>query len=143
MRINRYVLDANIWVSYFITTREQLLADIVIEHRITFYYCEELIIEIERVLAYSHLKKYHVNIVDAIDFIKQIGVDFTLALPIKSYIAEDENDNYIVALALQTNSGFITSGDKHILAQKTSLEKKYKKLKILTKAEFEKMFKKG
>ncbi|HEY5405436.1 MAG TPA: putative toxin-antitoxin system toxin component, PIN family [Ginsengibacter sp.] len=143
MRVNRYVLDANIWISYFITTKEQLLTDIVIEHRITFYYCEELIVEIKRVLAYPHLKKYHINIVKAIDFIKQIGVDFTLALPIKYYIPEDENDNYIVALALQTNSGFITSGDKHILDQKSSLEKKYKKLKILTKAEFEKMFKKG
>jgi uncharacterized protein len=118
-----------------------MLTDIVIEHRITFYYCEELIAEIRRVLAYPHLKKYHINITDAIDFIKQIGVDFTQALPIKSYIPTDENDNYIVALALQTNSGFISSGDNHILAQKSFLEKKYKKLKILTKAEFEKMFK--
>lgn len=68
-------------------------------------------------------------------------MDFALAQPIKSYIPDDENDNYVVALALQTNSGFITSGDKHILSQKSFLETKYKKLKILTKSEFEKMFK--
>ena len=66
---------------------------------------------------------------------------FTLSQPIKSYIPGGENDNYVIALALQTNSGFITSGDKHILSQKSSLETKYKKLKILTKAEFEKIFK--
>ncbi len=141
MRINRYVLDANIWVSYLITNNEQILTNIVIEHRITFYYCTELLIEIKRVLGYANLKKYHINIGNAINFIKQIGVDFEPAQPIKSYIPDDENDNYIVALALQTNSGFITSGDKHILSQKFLLEKKYKKLKILTKAEFEKMFK--
>lgn len=92
-------------------------------------------------LAYPHLIKYHINVDEAIKYIKQIGVHFTLAQPIKSYIPADENDDYIVALALQTSSGFITSGDRHILSQKSLLESKYKKLKILTKAEFEKMFK--
>jgi hypothetical protein len=41
---------------------------------------------------------------------------------------------------LQTNSGFVTSGDKNILDEKENLEKKYSKLKILTKAEFESRF---
>ena len=141
MRINRYVLDANIWVSYFITNTEQLLVDIAIDHRITFYYCDELIEEISRILDYPHLIKYHINIGEAIYFIKQIGVNFKVPKPIKSYIPEDENDDYVVALALQTNSGFITSGDKHILSQKSFFETKYKKLKILTNTEFEKTFK--
>lgn len=92
-------------------------------------------------MAYSHLKRYHINISAAINFIKQIGVAFTLIEPIKSYVPQDEDDNYVIALALQTNSGFITSGDKHILSQKIILESKYKKLKILTKAEFERTFK--
>ena len=65
MRVNRYVLDANIWVSYLITNNEQILTNAVIEHRITFYYCEELIVEIKRVLGYPHLKKYHINIGNA------------------------------------------------------------------------------
>lgn len=141
MRINKYVLDANIWVSYLINNNEQLFSDIEIKHKITFYYCDKLVVEVKRVLDYLHLKKYHINIGSAINFIKQIGVHFTLSQPIKSYIPGGENDNYVVALALQTNSGFITSGDKHILSQKSSLETKYKKLKILTKAEFEKIFK--
>jgi hypothetical protein len=46
----------------------------------------------------------------------------------------------LIALALQTSSGFITSGDRNILWKKVALEKKFKKLKILTKAEFEGMF---
>ena len=71
MRVNRYVLDANIWVSYLITNNEQILTNIVIEHRITFYYYPELIIEIKRVLDYPHLKKYHINIGNAINFINK------------------------------------------------------------------------
>lgn len=55
-------------------------------------------------------------------------------------MSTDENDNYIIALALKTNSGFITSGDKDILGEKILLERKFKKLKILTKAEFEEKY---
>ena len=51
------------------------------------------------------------------------------------------NDDFLIALALQTTSGFITSGDDDILSEKANLERKFKKLKIITKAEFEKMFK--
>ena len=126
MRVNRYVLDANIWISYFITNTERKLTDIVIEHQITFYYCQELLTEIKLVLGYPHLIKYHINIHAAIKYITLIGVYVTLDQPIKSYIPADANDDYVIALALQTNSGFITSGDRHILSQKSILESKYK-----------------
>jgi len=72
--------------------------------------------------------------------VKDATVHHELVYPIKRYIPTDENDDYLIALALQTSSGFITSGDRDILSEKNNLEKKYKKLKILTKAEFEKMF---
>jgi predicted nucleic acid-binding protein len=63
-----------------------------------------------------------------------------LAYPIKRYIPQDENDDYLIALALQTSSGYITSGDDDILSEKNNLERRFKKLKILTKAEFEQLF---
>jgi uncharacterized protein len=91
-------------------------------------------------LKYPHLQNYNIEIKKAIQFIKQIGIFAELVYPIKQYIPEDENDSYIVALALQQNAGFVTSGDKHILSQKSILESKYKKLTILTKAQFEGMF---
>ena len=64
---------------------------------------------------------------------------FEITYPIKRYIPLHENDDYLIALALQTSSGFITSGDSDILSEKVNLERKYKKLKILTKLEFERM----
>jgi predicted nucleic acid-binding protein len=72
---------------------------------------------------------------------REISAHFTLTYPIKRYIPTDEKDDYIIALALQTNSGFVTSGDNDILNHKEVLEAKYKKLKILTKREFETMVK--
>ena len=140
MRANRFVLDTNILISYFITKNENRLLDFVTENKISLYVCNELLNEIEKVLGYSHLKKYGINIRESLHFVKRIGVQFQLTYPIKNYLLSDTDDNYIIALALQTNSGYVTSGDKHILNEKNRLEKKYPKLHIITKTEFEKMF---
>jgi hypothetical protein len=138
MRVNRFVLDANIWVSYVITRSEHKLIDKVAEGELTIFICEELLVELERVFRYPQLEKYQIDIPAALDLIQDISVKFKLTYPLKRYIPDDPDDDYVVALALQTNSGFITSGDKHILSAKNNLETKFRKLKILSKSEFEK-----
>jgi putative PIN family toxin of toxin-antitoxin system len=140
MRVNRYVLDANIWVSYLITETEQKLIDIIVDNDLTVFRCDELLVEIARVLNYPRLKKYNVDIPYAIRVVRKATAPYKLTYPIKRYIPTDKDDDYLIALALQTSAGFITSGDKNILSEKATLEKKFKKLKILTKAEFEEMF---
>lgn len=140
MRIKKYVFDTNIFISYIITNRQLFLTRIILQENIKIYYCIELIDELKRVLTYPNLKKYNVNIKAAIHFVESVCYFKLLKYPIKNYIPTDEADNYIIALALQTNSGFVTSGDKDILSQKNILEKQYSKLKIITKAEFEKRF---
>ena len=75
-----------------------------------------------------------------IKIVKKATVPFQLTYPIKRYIPSDKDDDYLIALALQTSSGFIASGDQNILSEKARLEIKYKKLKILTKVEFEARF---
>ncbi len=140
MRFRKFVLDTNIWISYLITKKENELIDIIINNELIIYSCDELLHEIRIVLNYKHLKKYNINIKLALQIVKKATIHFSLKQPIKKYLSTDENDNYIIALALQTNSGFITSGDRDILGEKEVLEKKFKKLKILTKAEFEEKY---
>jgi uncharacterized protein len=140
MRINRFVLDNNIWVSYFITKNENRLLQIIEKHELTVYSCDELVLELRTVLNYPHLNKFDVNVSEAVKILRSVTVHFKLTYPIKRYIPQDQDDDYLIALALQTSSGFITSGDSDILSEKVNLERKFKKLKILTKAEFENMF---
>ena len=140
MRINRFVLDNNIWVSYFITKNEGRLLQIIEKHELTVYSCDELVLELRTVLNYPHLKKFSVNVSEAAKILRKATVHFKLTHPIKRYIPQDQDDDYLIALALQTSSGFITSGDSDILSEKVNLERRFKKLKILTKAEFESMF---
>ena len=140
MRANRFVLDNNIWISYFITNSHQQLIDIIDLHGIAIFSCNELLDEFTQVLNYKHLLKYKVNIPKAVKLMKDITTHFTLVYPIKNYIPEDSDDNYIIALALQANAGFVTSGDAHILSKKENLQARFRKLKIITKTEFEAMF---
>ncbi len=133
MRNKKFVLDANIWVSYFLSDNIFILVEAIAVNKITLIYCQELLIEIERVLDYPHLKKYNVDIRKAINFVKKIGTLSMLNYPYNQYIPADKDDSYIIALALQQNAGFVTSGDKHILSQKIHLEKRYTKLRIISK----------
>lgn len=89
---------------------------------------------------YEHIQKYQVNIRKALKLLQEITTHFIISYPIKNYIPNDKNDNYVIALALQTNSGFVTSGNNHILSQKLNLEMQFRKLKIINKADFENMF---
>jgi putative PIN family toxin of toxin-antitoxin system len=140
MRNKRYVLDPNIYISYFISRNQNKLALIAIKYKIELVICDELVAEFKRVLGYPRLKKFDIDIRQAVKFLVTIGTSYPLNYPVKRYIPQDENDDYLIALALQTSAGYITSGDDDILSEKANLEKTYKKLKILTKAEFEQMF---
>jgi uncharacterized protein len=140
MRVNRFVLDTNIWISYFITNSHQRIIGIIDLYEIDIFSCEELIQEFSEVLKYEHLRKYKVNIPKAVRLLREITTNFSLSYPIKNYIPDDADDNYIIALALQTSAGFVTSGDMHIISQKKNLETRYRKLKIIEKQEFEAMF---
>jgi putative PIN family toxin of toxin-antitoxin system len=128
------------WVSYFFTKRDQDLLEIIDKNELIVFSCDELIQELRTVLNYPHLKKYLVNVSEAVRVLRSATFHFKITYPIKRYVPLDENDDYLIAFALQTSSGFITSGDSDILSEKATLEKKYKRLKILTKVEFEEMF---
>lgn len=134
------MLDANIWISYLITGKEIELLKIKIDNKLTILICDELLTELQRVLEYSQIKKYRINTKEALRFIKSFTVHVKLEYPIREYLPGDPDDNYIIALALQTNAGFVTSGDRHILSQKKMLEARYRKLHIITKAAFQRMF---
>jgi len=140
MRNKRFVLDPNIYISYFISRNQNTLAVLGIKHKLEFVICDELIAEFRQVLGYPRLAKFKIDIKRAVNFVETLGTSYTLTYPIRRYIPLDENDDYLIALALQTSSGYITSGDDDILSEKKNLERKYKKLRILTKAEFEQMF---
>jgi putative PIN family toxin of toxin-antitoxin system len=79
MRAKRFVLDNNIWISYFLAKQEQTLIDFVIASEIEIFICDELIAEFIDVAQREHLKKFMINKREAIKTMREISVHFTLA----------------------------------------------------------------
>ena len=64
MRVNKFVLDTNVWLSYFISNRTEFLIDLVANRNVVIYRCTELLKELARILDYEHIKKYGLNKTD-------------------------------------------------------------------------------
>lgn len=74
MRVNKFVLDTNIYISYFITKKEHILFNIIKENKVAIFTCEELFVELRRVLKYPHLSKYEIDIHQAIVAVKSVTI---------------------------------------------------------------------
>ncbi|MBS1647362.1 MAG: putative toxin-antitoxin system toxin component, PIN family [Bacteroidetes bacterium] len=138
MRVNNFVLDCNAWLRFLLPNKPDFILD-VLEYfpNTKIYSCQELIDEIEDVLHRSRLqKRYNINHKKVQYFIKDVTHFYTLSKPIKRRVPNDEKDDYILALAIETNSSFIVSDDRHL----QSLKKAYPKINFITKEEFVKVF---
>lgn len=142
MRVNKFVLDCNILIRYFTGNRHTFLVDIFENFPdIKFYYCQELLDEFMRVAKYSRLAKANIDVKKSIEFIKDFFIEHKLHKPIKHRVATDPNDDFVLALALETNSGYLVSDDIEAFHNNKELfQKKYPHLKFLKKTEFEKLF---
>jgi putative PIN family toxin of toxin-antitoxin system len=83
MRNKKFVLDANIWVSYFVSNNFLILIQFVSLKKIQLLYSIELLQEVERVLQYPHLKKRNLDVKKSLEFIKSIGTLCLITYPIK------------------------------------------------------------
>ncbi len=101
MRNKRFVLDPNIYISYFISRNQNTLAALAIKHKLEFVVCDELIAEFRRVLGYPRLAKFKIDIKQAVNYVMTLGTCYTLTHPIRRYIPQDENDDYLIGLALK------------------------------------------
>ncbi|MBX3165559.1 MAG: hypothetical protein KF900_13870 [Bacteroidetes bacterium] len=132
----------NVLLRFFEKNRQDFFIDIITYFPKTkFYYCTELLEEFERILAYEELEKFELKIKPISKFIKAVFSEHKLKKPIKKRIPEDPKDDYLIALALETNSAYMVTEDKEAFHNnKERLYKLYPHLKFLYKKDFEKLF---
>ena len=112
---NKTVFDVNIWLRYFISGKAEKIID-MIENNNVFLYCStELILELEDVINRPKFAKYFPNGTKGhVLFVKQVSELFHTQ-PIFDQ-CPDPKDNYLFDLAYQSNSDFLVSDDKKVLA---------------------------
>ena len=128
---NRILIDTNIWISYLIGKTLAELEDIIENPEIKIIITDELISEIKETFERKHLEKYFKD--EKFTYFWNYLNKISLNIKINYFpeICRDVDDNYLLALADQTNCDFIITGDKDLLV----LEQ-YKGTKILRFRDF-------
>jgi len=131
----KVVFDTNVWVSFFAKKNlAERFLQIIEEKKIEIFITEEILGEISKVLIYPKIKVLletsGVKEREIFQRILEISIVIKPKFKLK-IIKEDIEDNKILDCAMQANSDFIITGDKHLLKLK-----KLKNIKIITPREF-------
>jgi len=112
---NKTVFDVNIWLRYFISGQAEKIIDMIEDNDVFFYRSAELTSELIDVINRPKFAKYFPNgTKEYILFVEQVAELF-LTQTVFDQCA-DPKDNYLFDLAYQSNSDFLVSGDKKVLA---------------------------
>ncbi len=114
----RVILDTNIWISFTIGKRLDVLKNILLSGRFDIFICEEIISEYLTVVQREGLAKFvtQERVSDTIDLIEA----FTIKKEVRSKVklSRDPNDDFLLAFSDDTNADYLVTGDKDLLAIK-------------------------
>lgn len=127
----KVIIGTNLWISFLIGKQLKSLKPLLVEQTIQPILSEQLLQEIALVTQRPKLQKYfpQSKVNELIDFLKIIG----LSIDIRSEVSlcRDEKDNYLLALAKDSQADFLITGDKDLLVLQ-----QFESTKIVTYQQF-------
>lgn len=111
----KILFDSNLWISFMIGKRLSSLADVLCQHEVEVYICEEQLNEIRNVIA---REKFN-NLIPAetryrfFEMVYDVCFFTDITVEAKSGI-RDPNDLYLLSMAESVPVDFIVSGDKDL-----------------------------
>ena len=127
----KVIIDTNLWISFLIGKQLKSLKPLLVEQTIQPILSEQLLQEISLVSQRPKLQKYfpQSKVNELIDFLQIIG----LSIDIRSEVllCRDEKDNYLLALAKDSQADFLITGDKDLL-----VFQQFESTKIVTYQQF-------
>jgi len=127
----KIIIDTNLWVSFIILNKLNLLDPFIYSNQIRILFSQELIKEIESTISKPKLKKYFGP--NSLDEMLSTFDPYIDLIDVKSpiNICRDPKDNFLLSLAKDGKADFIITGDKDLLDLKA-----FRKTKIRTINEF-------
>lgn len=111
----RVVIDPNIYLSYLIGKRLGALELIIKDPDAILIIAENLIIELKLKITHPKFKKYF-DSKTALDFVDFLAQRCQMAnIESVATVCRDVKDNYLLALAKDTNAHFLITGDEDLL----------------------------
>ena len=127
----KIIIDTNLWISFLIGKQLANLKDLIVEQMIELVVSEQFLEEITIVTQKPKLQKYfpQEKVQELIKFLKIAGV----CVEIKSevFICRDAKDNYLLALARDSQANFLITGDEDLL-----ILKQFEQTEIITYSDF-------
>lgn len=114
----KVIIDTNLWISFLIGKELANLKTLIVSGTIQVILCDQLQEEITRVTQRPKLRKYFSpqKVNELLNLLAVIG----LFVEIKSevFICRDEKDNFLLALAQDSQANFLITGDADLLTLK-------------------------
>ncbi len=121
--MNRVVIDTNVWISAVIvrTSPPAAILRAVRNGRLTAIGCPRLVEELSDTLARKKFRRY-LTVDEAVDYVTQVERLLDLHPdPAAEALVRDPDDDYLVALARQTEADALVTGDQDLLAARDDL----------------------
>lgn len=111
----KIIVDSNVWISFLIGGSLQGLQIHINSNLINIVTCEEQLHELREVFNKPKIKKYFTKeqILDFFELLDESSEIVTLQTKVK--ICSDSKDDYLVALAIDSQADYLLTGDYDLL----------------------------
>lgn len=115
MPIRRVILDTNLWISFLINDSYNEIGDLIKNNKIRLIFSIELLDEFIEVVNRPKFQKYFTKN----DILQLLNLfdDYAILVDVNSSIdlCRDKKDNFLLNLALDSNSDYLITGDEDLL----------------------------
>ncbi|MTJ52121.1 putative toxin-antitoxin system toxin component, PIN family [Anabaena sp. UHCC 0253] len=111
----KIIIDTNLWISFLIGKELKDLKDLLVAETIIVVISEQILEEITLVTQRPKLQKYFPSnkVHELIQLLRTIGVFINITSEV--FICRDAKDNYLLALAKDSDANFLVTGDQDLL----------------------------
>jgi putative PIN family toxin of toxin-antitoxin system len=112
----KIIIDTNVWVSFLMGKTLSGLENYIYNNHFQIVSCKEQLSELQEVLYRPKMERYFS--VPQINGIFKLLADYALFVKIfsKIDICRDAKDDYLLALAIDSQADFLITGDKDLLS---------------------------
>lgn len=111
----KVIIDTNLWISFLIGQALADLKGLMVNETIQIVLCEQLREEIRRVTQRPKLRKYFSpqKVSELLELLATIGL--LIEITSEASVCRDEKDNFLLALAQDSQADFLVTGDADLL----------------------------
>lgn len=135
VKINRIIIDTNLWISFLISNQYNQLDFLISSKKCTFIFSQDLLDEFLEVASRPKLRSYFSN--SDIESLLEIISEYSEFIEVISKIVflQDAKDDFLLSLAVDGEADYLITGDKELIEVG-----KFNKTEIISMSEFLKKF---